>query len=371
MATAKASDTVIQRKLAAARQGDRDGSRSALRALRLAFARAAADTAGLPLAVIGATQARCALENLGALLSGDRLHLLLDGPDGRSGGLSLDRACTNALVQQQTTGQVGTGDPPARPFTATDAALVAPVADALLGRAATLVEAPADRGCLEGYRFGARMEDLRTLILALDADRFRVFDLTVEIAAGQFQGNLCLVLPDLVGAAGEETAKLRGPGLEQSFGALRAELTAVIGRLRVPLSTLSQMQKGDTLELTQGQIDRTDLVAINGRKVAIGRLGQSGGLRAVRLAGVATPPEAAAEAVADFAPSRATVTALARVAPVPQAGPQAQQRAEQREEGEEYERHLLSLSPEQAAVEISQLAGLPAPGEEPPDTLDG
>lgn len=60
MATAKPSDTVIKRKLAAARQGSRDGARSVLRALRLALARAAADEAGLPLAVIGATQGRCA-----------------------------------------------------------------------------------------------------------------------------------------------------------------------------------------------------------------------------------------------------------------------------------------------------------------------
>lgn len=373
MATATASDSVMKRKLAAARQGERDGTRSALRALRLALARAAADEAGLALAVIGATQGRCALENMPSLLAGDRLHLLLDGPDGRSGGFSLDRACTSALVQQQTTGRVGSGEPAARRFTATDAALVAPVVDGLMARAAALAESATDRLCLEGYRFGARMEDLRALVLALDADRFRVFDLTVEIAPDLRQGRLCLVLPDLSdGAPGEDPATAPGPGLEQSFGVLRAELMAVIGRLRVPLSKLSRMQPGETLELTQGRIDQTDLVAINGRKVAQGRLGQTGGLRAVRLAGASpTPPETTTVAGDDFAPARPATgqsTALARI--TPQTAPEAQQRAAQRQESEEFERHLLSLSPEQAAMEISQLAGL-TPEEDGKDGEDG
>ncbi|MFV0514183.1 MAG: FliM/FliN family flagellar motor switch protein [Jhaorihella sp.] len=393
MTAAAGSQSVLKRKLAAARQGERGATRSALRALRLALARAAANETGLPLAVIGATQARCARDSLTGPPGGDHLHLLLDGPDGRSGGVSLDRACVTALVQQQTTGQVGGGDPAARRFTAADAALVAPLVDAMLARAAELADSAADRACLAGYRFGARLDDMRGLVLALDADRFRVFDLTVEIAGGAAQGRLCLILPDIApDAPSEEPGKARPAGLEQSFGALRAELTAVVGRLRVPLSNLSQMQPGDTLPLTRGRLDLTDLVGIDGQRVATGRLGQSGGARAVRLAG-AVPPETAGEPgparprrpmaddpsgrrpdaegkpgdrpepVAEPVPEPVVAQpAEAQNGPRQATGTALQPRPSEAADAEDYERHVANLSAEQAAAEISQLAGLPQDG---------
>ena len=58
------SQSVLKRKVAAARQGERGPARSALRALRLALARAAASETGLSLAVIGATQSRRARDDL-------------------------------------------------------------------------------------------------------------------------------------------------------------------------------------------------------------------------------------------------------------------------------------------------------------------
>lgn len=375
-ATATASETVMGRKLAAARRGAGGGARSALRALRLALARAAADEAGLALAVIGATQGRSTLDDLGGLLTGDRLHLLLDGPDGRAGGLSLDRACVTALVQQQTTGRVDDGDVPDRPFTATDAAMVAPIADALLKRAAGLAQAAADRACLEGVRYGARMEDRRALLLAMDADRFRVFDLTVDIAAGTRQGNLCLILPDLPDeAAGTDRKAGAVPGLEQGFAAIRAELTAVVGRVRLPLSKLGQMQPGDSLPMTGGRLDMTDLVAIDGQPVATGKLGQSGGMRAVRLSG-GGEPDPGAPAHRAYAGSRGRTADKPDGAGPARSGRTAGKGAERgaadpaaarapvpdpdTAEAEAFEEHLLGLNPEQAAAEITELAGLPA-----------
>ncbi|MCB1363676.1 MAG: FliM/FliN family flagellar motor switch protein [Rhodobacteraceae bacterium] len=377
------SQSVLKRKLAAARQGERGPARSALRALRLALARAAASETGLSLAVIGATQSRRARDDLAGALSGDHLHLLLDGSDGRLGGLCLDRACVTALVQQQTTGQVDGGDAAARRFTAADAALAAPLVDAMLARAADLADSAADRTCLAGYRFGARVEDMRALVLALDADRFRVFDLTVEIAAGMAQGRLCLVLPDIApDAPVEEAGRPLRPGLEQSFGALRAELTAVVGRLRVPLSTLSRMQPGDILPLTRGRLDLTDLVAINGQRVATGRLGQSGGARAVRLADAVVPETLGETALArprPAAPERqgeppepaAAKPGTALTAPRQTGGAEPKPASSEAAEAEDYERHLSSLSAEQAAAEISQLAGLPLDDTGAPEPQEG
>lgn len=375
MSVATGSDSVLERKLAAARREGAAGARSILRALRLAVARAATDELGLQMAVIGATQSRCALDALPDQIAGDRLYLLLTDQAGRRGGLTMDAATVSALVQQQTTGAVRDMPPAGRPFTDTDAALVATLVDSVLPRAAGLVDAPADRACLEGLVQGQRIADARGLVLGLRADRFRVIELAVDIGGGQRQGRIGLVLADEDDPpAREETAATRGPGLEQGFGAMRAELTAVIGQVPVPLSHLSRMAPGDLLPLVRGQLDETRLVAIGGRTVATGRLGQAGGLRAVRL-------RSAGQDAADPEPPLPDATT-----PPPLSGPSHDPSPETppgfrprpplavddpppppTEDADAYEEHLMSLTPEQASLEISQLAGLPAP-DSGPDT---
>jgi hypothetical protein len=362
MATAAKSQNVLQRKLAAARQGTGGNSRSALRALRLALARAAADAVGLPVAVIGATQTRSGPERLAEALTGDRLFLRLDGPEGRTGALAIDRALVAAVIRRQTTGRTDApASPPAqRPFTATDAALSAPLVAALLDRAPALAEA-ADRDCLSGYACGAAAADLRALLLGLDGDRFRLFVLVAEIAGGPAQASLVLALPDDAEAPGPAVNAPVGAVFsveDGTFAEVRAELVAVVGTLRLPLSRLAEMQPGDMLALADGRIDRTDLVAIDGRRVAQGRLGQAGGMRAVRLgAGAAadTPLDGRA-----FPPARSAP-------PAPEPAPPPLRPDPDQDDGEMFERHLLSLSPEQAAAEISELAGLSqVPDDEAP-----
>lgn len=367
MATAAGSHNVLQRKLAAARRGGQGNSRSALRALRLALARAAADVVGLALAVIGATQARCGTDGLAAALGGDRLFMRLHGADGRVGALAIERALVAALIRQQTTGRAeapapAPASPPPRPFTATDAALAAPLVGAVLGRASDLAEA-ADRDCLAGYGVGGPAADLRALLMGLDADRFRLFTLTVEIAGGPAQASLVLALPDDADAPGAAAdapgGALRLPR-DGSFAQVRAELSAVVGRLRLPLAGLAAMRPGDMLALAEGRIDHTDLVGIDGRRIALGRLGRAGGMRAVRLgAEAAERPQTGGRA---FPPPRTTPAAAtpAPVYPAPAPPPEP----DDDDDGDRYEHHLLSLSPDQAAAEISRLAGLSPPEDD-------
>jgi len=286
--TAQGSPSVLKRKLAAANDDDRGAGRSALRALRLALARVAKELFDLPLGVIGATQARCDHDGVAGFMSDDRLLVLLEGSGGKAGVVSLDGACVAALIQQQTMNRV-TGSPMTeRAFTGTDAAMAEPLIEALLARAAILSDLADDQRCLSGFRFGAQVSDVRSLLLALEADRFRVFSLTVDIAEGAMQGAICLLLPDLppdpakMGAKGKP-AQPPGPRMDQAFGVMRAELTATICRLRLSLSELAAMQPGDVLPLMRERLEETELVAIDGRPIAAGRLGQINGLRALRL----------------------------------------------------------------------------------------
>ncbi len=373
------ANNAIARKLASARQGARAEAKSALRALRLAITRASPAEAGLPLAVLGGTQGWCGQDDLADHLPPDDLPLLLDGPDGRIGGMCLGRAVVVAVVRQLTTGTVGEGEPPGRPFTEADAALVAPLVDDIMARAGALAASPADAACLEGYRFGARMASARDLALALEDDRFRVFSLTVQIPGTEWQGGVTLVLPDRVGAeaGADEAGGEDGPGLDRSIGAIRAELSAVMCRLRVPLARLEALRPGDVLPLAPGPFDRAELVAIDGRRIASGQLGQCDGMRAIRLGSTAPHATEGANG-AGFAPAdppsgadRAASPAVTGEAEAPPPSPATGPVPDKTDEAEAFERHLRQLSPEEAAAEISRLAGLDTPDTAPDGRVAG
>lgn len=372
------TDSVIQRKLAVARDEGRGAPRSILRAMRLGLARAAADTLDLPMTVIGATQSRRPQDALQESVPEDRLYVLLAGPDGLLGAACFDRVCVTSVIQQQTMGTVFASPAGERTFTGTDAAMIAPLVDAFLPRARDLSEAALDRLCLDGYQFAARAEDRRNLILSMEYDNFRLFDLTVEIAGGVAQGQITLILPDQPEPKDMDANGISGAeasGLEKGFGVMRAELTAVISRVQLPLSAFAAMKPGDLLPLIGDKLDKTEVLTIEGQKIAVGRLGQCRGMRALRLNerlpeleppnpegafsehGAPDPvglslvdPDiiehtSSVEIAADGLSDSNSVTPVA-IQPV-----------------HETEHGFGHLSPEQAVAEISELAGLPT-GEE-------
>lgn len=280
------SSSVLQRKMEAGRDAPTSNGRSAAAALRIALARAADDLFDLAISVIGLNQGRVALDELGIHLQDDRLLVLLDGPDGQLGIATFDRSFLVALIQQQTMGRLTGTQPDDRPFTSTDASLTAPLIDAMVERAAVLADKPLDVKCLSGFRFGARAEDARSVKLAIDADQFRVFNLTVEFDIGPQQGALCLLLPEpaeMFTPSADGGAANKGPNMAEAAELARADFSAVICTMKVALADLSAMKPGDVLPLKQDNLDRTDLVSISGQRVAAGRLGQIGGMRALRL----------------------------------------------------------------------------------------
>lgn len=353
--------SALRRKTDTNREGGSAAGRSAAGALRLGIARAAANLFDLAVSVIGVRQARADQDAVGQHLSDDRLLILLDGPHGLTGALVLDRALMVAMVQQQTMGRVTATTPDDRPFTATDAAMVAPLVDATLERAAKLAELPADVLCLTGFEFGARVEDRRSALLALDSDAYRVFDLTLELDGGPLHGELCLILPEpkpQVDTSQETSAKQDSPTLGHAIGVARADLIAVISRVRVPLAELSKMQPGDLLPLVQERLDRIELVSITGQKVAVGRLGQSGGLRALRLNESRSPVQGDRDAFASGVNSKATALEDPMTVEGHLVDPVAEPVSVHVRPDTQADDDLPKMSADEAAIEISALAGL-------------
>ncbi|WP_293575932.1 FliM/FliN family flagellar motor C-terminal domain-containing protein [Phaeobacter sp.] len=276
----------VARKLAATKEGKSALSSSlTLKALRRSIARAAADLCDLPAAVLAARQANRVPEDLAANLSDSDLLILLDGPEGRIGAATLDAAAVTALIQQQTMGLVLGKAPSERNYTPTDAAMVADFLERVFAKVVSMLAGQADEAIFSGYRFGAQIENVRSLVLGMEAEDYRVIDLTLDLSCGAMQGTLKLVLPepapeekDLSGANGQV-----GPSLGSNMGAMRAELRAVLCKMQVPANTFSDLKEGDILPLDQAFLYETEMISITGQSIAQGRLGQMNGARAVRL----------------------------------------------------------------------------------------
>ncbi|TMV15044.1 FliM/FliN family flagellar motor C-terminal domain-containing protein [Arenibacterium halophilum] len=278
--------TTKLRKLAAGRDGPQGGGgRSILRALRLGAARAGRDVFSMALSVIGITQTRVLQDALPDHLSDDTLLILMDGPERRTGVMSLDRSGLMALIQQQTMNAVFPGDPSERAYTSTDAALIAPLAESILNLSTDIAESLADKACLRGYRFGARSADVRSVMLTVEAERFRIFDLTLEFGGGVRQGKMCIALPEVdpPKPAGDK-ANTSQRMMEAAVGAARAELDVVIGTVKGTLQDLAGLQPGALVTLEpRPSLSHAVIYGITGNRIATARLGQTGGVRAVRL----------------------------------------------------------------------------------------
>ncbi len=281
--TAGGAGNALARKLAATKDGTGGLSGSLmLRALRRSLARSAADLCELPLGVIAARQCQSTPEDLTEHLDDSNLLIVLDGPDTRMGAASLDAALVTALIQQQTMGQVLSSGPQERSYTPTDAAMMADFLDTSLAKVTSLLAEEPERHIFDGYAFGAQIDEVRKLVLGLEAEDYRVIRVTLDLAGGQLQGELVLVLPEPV-PEGDNVAELAGGSLGNSMGSMRAELSAVLCKMRVPLNQLSALNVGDMLPLDQAFLYETDLLSISGQSIAQGRLGQMNGARAVML----------------------------------------------------------------------------------------
>ncbi len=277
---------VIHRKARASREEYQARAMSPAKALRLAVAQASDTHFDLPMVVTTVEQVEISQTALRAEFDGGGLLVLLDGPKGARGAVRLDDALLSALIEVQTTGRV-TGRPPGgRPVTRTDAAIAAPLIDVALERAeAQLCEETPDHWA-SGYRFGVMMEDARGMSLALHAAAFHVFRMTVELGDGAFPGSLAFLLPVPVAPppppAAQGEIKVQRT-LEQSAMNAPVSLAAVLARVSVPLTQLCRLTPGDVVPFQMDRPLQIRLETSQKHVVALGRLGQINGMRAVRL----------------------------------------------------------------------------------------
>ncbi|WP_324753628.1 FliM/FliN family flagellar motor C-terminal domain-containing protein [Roseovarius sp. Pro17] len=297
-------NTVIHRKARASREEYQARAMSPAKALRLALAQASDTLFDLAMVVTAVEQVELSQTALRLEFADGGLLVLLDGPKGARGAVRVDAALLAALIEVQTMGRVTGRGSNGRAVTRTDAAIAAPLIDAALSGAEAMLtedaqgvdggEVPAHWA--SGYRFGVMMEDARGMALALHAPAFHVFRMMVEVGDDGHPGAVTFLLPVPL-AAPPPAAGAKGGAmqrtLERSAMDAPVSLEAVLARVILPLDKVCKLKPGGLLPFGMDQPMQVRLEASQKHVVALARLGQMNGARAVRL----TPcrPEAQAD----------------------------------------------------------------------------
>jgi len=315
---------VIRRRLARAAAATGGAAPGADQGWRLAFARAARDGLGLHVDCRGQRVTRTGLAELLEMLPEHALVALLDGPAAGLGLIALAPATLAALVEVQTVGRVGPQPPAPRRPTRTDAAMVAGVIDLALAGLETALADEADLEWAGGFRYASFIEDTRPLGLLLEDQPYRLLVSDLALGEAGRAGQVILALPAEgrgerpARAAGEdgaaEGAAFAGALAEVALGA-ECVLATVIARVTMPIAAFLDLAPGGVVALPGAALDRITVTGIDGRAVGLARLGQQGGMRALRLT-AEVEADAAMHALPAGLP-RADATAAAPVAEKP------------------------------------------------------
>ena len=273
--------------------GVQDGAPGADRGWRLALARAANDEIALPLDVARMSVTRRSLAELLEVAPERALIAVLEGPGDGLGILTFSPPVLSAMIEMQTMGRVGSGAPAVRKPTRTDATMVAGVIDRALEDLEAGLEYDPDLIWAGGFRYASFLDDPRPLGLLLEEASYRVLEAEVRLAGGAKSGQVLLALPaEGRGRTPRPTPEATpAPVAQAQFTTAltaqvmltEAELAAVLHRTTIPLSQVMGLVPGAILPLPMAALDRIVLQGLDGRQLAVGRLGQNRGMRAVRL----------------------------------------------------------------------------------------
>lgn len=290
MSTANA-ENLLRQKASTARRERETREMTPARALRLGFARVAGQLWELPVDVLGVDHDMCGLEDLPARMGDGGLLMLLDGPDGARGALSLDLSIMAAMTEVQTIGVVSPKPPPERVPTPTDAAMVVPWLDGALEHADLSLVQSAREGqgtphdWMIGYRFGAMAENARSLALALNAPDFHCLSFRLDVGVGMRQGTCTLLLPAVADQSSDAPVQsaVTENAARDTMMNVAAEMRVIAARVSLTLAEASRLAPGDTLPIDAFLLNEAELQTDDGTVHGRVRLGKVEGHWAVRF----------------------------------------------------------------------------------------
>lgn len=250
--------------------------------------KAAAAHLDLPLQVLSVRQQCLDPEKLASSVGPYDLALALKCTGGGAGLARIDPMVLAAIIEILTLGEVGRGDVPDRVPTPTDAGLVG---EALENWLVAVTETGADGvSNLQSVSAGAHLPNARAARLALADVPLEVTELKLDLGGGARVGEVLLAVPYGAEAKGAGSRRQQNPAVLQA-GVL---LTSELARVDLPYAKMRDLREGEMIEIPSEAIGSVRLRDLGGVVAAVGRLGQSGGFRAVRLQkGEVSPPPSA------------------------------------------------------------------------------
>ncbi|WP_141246542.1 FliM/FliN family flagellar motor switch protein [Actibacterium ureilyticum] len=257
------------------------------RAVETAVLRCVQDQFGQPTRVDDVIEGREPVADWAGRVPQGALMLVLDGPGGRTGAALLDPGLWAALLEMRLTGDIGARAPEPRDVTDIDSALLGDFVNALLVQIAQRLSGVAQAGWADGYRVSRRIADPRLFQFALPDGDMPGIEVKLAFADGARPGDFRLLLP--APGAGRTDGAARDDGAEWSLrlkqGLLGSGLKvqAVLDRQRLPLAAVARWKPGDLVPVAGSALNAVQLRAGGGKVLAVGRLGQSNGQRALKL----------------------------------------------------------------------------------------
>jgi flagellar motor switch protein FliM len=259
---------------------------------KLAIARAARDEIGLEMTIPSLRHPRCSLAELLEMPPERALVAMLEGPKEGLGLLVISPEVLAGIVEIQMVGRVNKTPPIARRPTRTDAAMVSGMVDKALKSLEIGLAQSNDLPWASGFSYASFLEDARPLALLLEDTAFQVLVAEVSLAEGARTGQILLALP--ANGRGALPKSVEAPprrAAEMVFGAAlgeqimgsKAEIVAVLARVSLPLDTLLNLKVGEPIALSEAALDQICLEGQDGLRIATGKLGQNGGMRAIRI----------------------------------------------------------------------------------------
>ena len=283
---------IIRRKATAPRPQTNEGTAGADRAFRFGLGKAARDALKIQLDVERLSIDRRFAAELVEILPDFSLIAILDGPVHQVGVMVLSQAVVAGFVEAQTIGRVRGQDLAPRKPTRTDGAMVSGMIDAALTNLEQSLGDNADLVWAGGFRCASFLADPRPLPVILEDAPLRVLSAEVSLSGGLRKGKIYLALPaeghlplptaEKLGEVDEEGLAFSA-ALHDQVGGAKVQLDAVLTRVSLPMSDVLGMAEGKILPLQDASLDGISLEGMDGRCVALGKLGQNRGMRALRV----------------------------------------------------------------------------------------
>lgn len=276
------ADTVLERKVRAQRKARGDGALLVSRALGRGLSIAADALWGLALVAARSSDDTMKVDRALAQVGDDALLIIIENDQDPCGLVALDREIVTGLIEVQTLGKVTRFPSDDRAFTPTDAAMIAPLLDAALPRFASLLAGQPELAHLQGYRFGALVEDVQIAGLALEGEAYRVSAFDIALAQETRTGRAVFLFPDPPKPEREDKTPSAGKHAT-TLQLVPARMQAVLTRIHLPLDKAQALKPGDVLPISTQAVSSAALVVAGGHVAARGKLGQMNGFRAVRI----------------------------------------------------------------------------------------